>query len=79
MSHEMRRFVDGIADMGFSRARVARTAQKLGQDDKKVSVYGFCIECVPVCQLKANILVTVQFICSLRMNSLLLRSRIKGS
>ena len=36
MSLEMKRFVDGIADMGFSRARVARTAQKLGQDDKKV-------------------------------------------
>lgn len=36
LSHEMKRFVDGIADMGFSRARVARAAQKLGKDDKKV-------------------------------------------
>ena len=36
MSLEMKRFVDGIADMGFSRARVARTVRKLGQDDKKV-------------------------------------------
>ncbi len=36
LSHEMKRFVDNISVMGFPRARVARAAQKLGQDDKKV-------------------------------------------
>ena len=45
MSLEMKRFVDGIADMGFSRARVARTAQKLGQDDKKVRKSFFFVQC----------------------------------
>ena len=35
---ETKKFVDNITNMGFMRARVSRTVEKLGEDDKKVEV-----------------------------------------
>ena len=34
---EGKRFINRVTDMGFSRARVARAVEKLGENDKKVS------------------------------------------
>lgn len=40
MSVEARRFVDSLVSMGFSKPRVARAVEKLGQDAKEVSGNG---------------------------------------
>ena len=37
MTPAQQQFVNNISDMGFTRARVARTVEKLGQDHKKVT------------------------------------------
>ena len=38
MSFDAKRFINGITDMGFSRACVSRIVKRLGQDDKKVAL-----------------------------------------
>lgn len=38
LSEEDRKFVDAIADMGFSRAQVSRSVKHLGSDEKNVKI-----------------------------------------
>ena len=40
---ETQRFIDNITNMGFMRARVSRSVEKLGENDKKVVFKGFYV------------------------------------